>query len=134
MSEFNLRIVTPRGVFFEDKAENLKVRTTEGDLLILANHIDFVAMLPIGRGSYKVAGQVRDICVSGGLLRVEKEQVTVLAHAIEATADIDVLRAQEAKDRAEAKIKTTSDEKELEYLEFKLKKALNRLGSSKYEN
>lgn len=133
MSEFNLRIVTPHGIFFDDKAESLKVRTTEGDLLVLANHIDFVSMLPVGRGSFKVNGEVRDICVAGGLLRVEKEQVTVITHAIECSIDIDVIRAQEAKERAETKLKLASDERELEYLEFKLKKALNRLSSSKYD-
>ena len=129
MSEFNLRIVTPDGVFFDDKAESLKLRTTEGDLLILAKHIDFVSILPIGKGAIKVKGQSKDICVAEGLLRVEKEQVTLITHAIEFTDDIDLIRAQEAKKRAEDRIKVASDQRELEYLEYKLKKALNRISS-----
>lgn len=131
MSEFNLRIVTPDGLFFDDKAESLKVRTTEGDLLVLAKHIDFVSILPIGKGALKVKGEAKDICIAEGLLRVEKEQVTLITHAIEYTDDIDVIRAQEAKKRVEDKMKVAVDQRELEYLEYKLKKALNRL-SSKY--
>lgn len=129
MSEFNLRIVNPDGLFFDDKAESLKVRTTEGDLLILANHIDFVALLPIGKGAIKVKGQAKDICIAEGLLRVEKEQVTLITHAIEYADDIDIIRAQEAKKRAESKMKLTQDQRELEYLEYKLKKAINRISS-----
>lgn len=131
MSEFNLRIVTPYGVFFDSPVESLKVRTTEGDLLVLAKHIDFVAMLPVGKGAIKIKGEHKEIAIAGGLLRVEKEQVTVITHAIEYADDIDVIRAQEAKDRAEEKLKHASDKREFEYLEYKLKKALNRLSCSK---
>ena len=127
MSEFNLRVVTPHGLFFDGKAESLKVRTTEGDLLILPNHIDFVAILPIGKGVLKTKGEARDVCIAEGLLRVEKNQVTLITHAIECTVDIDVIRAEEAKKRAEDHIRKAKDERELEYLEYKLKKALNRL-------
>ena len=127
MSEFNLRVVTPHGLFFDGKAESLKVRTTEGDLLILPNHIDFVAILPIGKGVLKTKGEARDVCIAEGLLRVEKHQVTLITHAIEYTDDIDIIRAQEAKERAEDQIRKAKDERELKYLEYKLKKALNRL-------
>lgn len=129
MSEFNLRVVTPDGLFFDGKAESLRVRTTEGDLLILANHIDFVSILPIGKGSLKVKGEAKDICIAEGLLRVEKHQVTLITHAMEYAADIDIIRAQEAKARVENKMKEAKDQKELEYLEYKLKKALNRLST-----
>ncbi len=129
MSEFNLRVVTPDGLFFDNKAESLKVRTTEGDLMVLANHIDFVSILPIGKGALKSKGEAKDICIAEGLLRVEKDQVTLITHAIEYTADIDIIRAQEAKKRVEDKMKQVSDQRELEYLEYKLKKALNRLSA-----
>ena len=129
MSEFNLRVVTPHGLFFDGKAESLKVRTTEGDLLILPNHIDFVAILPIGKGVLKTKGEARDVCIAEGLLRVEKNQVTLITHAIEYTDDIDIIRAQEAKARAEDRMKEAKDQRELEYLEYKLKKALNRLSA-----
>lgn len=129
MSEFNLRIVTPDGLFFDEKAESLKIRTTEGDLLILANHIDFVSILPIGKGALKAKGEAKDICIAEGLIRVEKHQVTLITHAIEYTDDIDIIRAQEAKARAEDRMKEAKDQRELEYLEYKLKKALNRLSA-----
>ena len=129
MSEFNLRIVTPDGLFFDEKAESLKIRTTEGDLLILANHIDFVSILPIGKGALKAKGEARDVCIAEGLIRVEKHQVTLITHAIEYTDDIDIIRAQEAKARVEDRMKEAKDQRELEYLEYKLKKALNRLSA-----
>ncbi len=129
MSEFNLRIVTPDGLFFDEKAESLKIRTTEGDLLILANHIDFVSILPIGKGALKAKGEAKDICIAEGLIRVEKHQVTLITHAIEYTDDIDIIRAQEAKARVEDRMKEAKDQRELEYLEYKLKKALNRLSA-----
>ena len=47
MNTFSLTIVTPDGLLFEGKAEELIVRTTSGDLGILAGHINCVA--PLGQ-------------------------------------------------------------------------------------
>lgn len=129
MSEFRLQIVTPNGIFFDDQAESLKVRTTEGDMQILAKHIDFVSVLPIGKGAIKVQGVTKELCIADGMVRVERDKVTLIAHAVEYCSDIDRMRAQQAKERAEAALKQATDKKELDYLEYKLKKALNRLST-----
>ena len=48
MSTFHLQIVTPDGGFFDGEAEKLIVRAIDGDVCILARHIDYAAPLGIG--------------------------------------------------------------------------------------
>ena len=45
---FRLKVITPQKLFFDDETENVIVRTTVGDVGILAKHIDYVAVLPAG--------------------------------------------------------------------------------------
>ena len=48
MTAFPLKIVTPEKIFFDGSAERVVLRTSEGDLCILARHEPFVASLPSG--------------------------------------------------------------------------------------
>ncbi|HAS79218.1 MAG TPA: F0F1 ATP synthase subunit epsilon, partial [Ruminococcus sp.] len=56
MTPFNLKIITPEKIFFDGKTEQLTVRTTEGDIGILAGHENFVANLPSGAMKIKIDG------------------------------------------------------------------------------
>lgn len=51
MSTFPLKIVTPDGLIYDGSAERLIVRSTTGDLAIMARHINFVTPLGMGRAT-----------------------------------------------------------------------------------
>ena len=55
MTPFRLKIVTPDGLIYDGQAEELLVRTTGGDVAILARHMNYVA--PLGMGRAVVAWQ-----------------------------------------------------------------------------
>ena len=59
MTPFQLKIVTPDGLIFDGQAEELVVRTTSGDLGILAGHINCVAPLGMGRATVIMDGKRR---------------------------------------------------------------------------
>lgn len=79
MTGFQLKIVTPDGVRFEGQAEELIVRTTSGDVGILAGHIDFVAPLGNGQTTVVAKGQKRYGTCTGGMVSVTEGNVTLLS-------------------------------------------------------
>lgn len=129
MASFKLTIVTPEKNFFEGDVERVIVRTTEGDVGILAHHVNYVAALTIGplqiitedgKGS-KIAA------IDGGFITVSKEETVIIAKTCEWAEEIDVVRANAAKQRAEDKIHSNLSDKELHHAQIKLKRALNRI-------
>ena len=127
MREFPLKIVTPDGQRFEGLAKELTVRTTTGDIGILAGHINCVAPLGMGRATIVLEDGVRHGACIGGMLSVLDGYVTVLASAFEWADQIDVQRAESSESRARAVLdnKNASDT-DLRLAEARLKRALVR--------
>ena len=71
---FSLKIVTPDGLIFDGQAEKLIVRTTTGDLAVLARHINAVFPLGMGQAIVESEGQRRTAACIGGLLSVVAEE------------------------------------------------------------
>ena len=131
LTEFRLQIVTPDGLLYDGEAQKLILRTTEGDVGILARHSDFVTPLSIGVARiFSDDGEHRAAC-AGGMLSVSGGAVRVVASTFEWEEDIDVERAKRAKSKAEERIKKAADKYEARLAEIKLKKSLARLNASK---
>ena len=79
MKEFQLQIVTPEGVLFEGAAEQLSVRSIDGETAILAGHIPYVTALAKGDCRVYTGGNVRTAACGGGLLSVNNEKTTLLS-------------------------------------------------------
>ena len=127
MTSFPLKIVTPDGLEFEGMAEEVIVRTTSGDIGILAGHINCVAPLGMGRATFIIDGQKRYAACIGGLLSVSNGTVTLVPTTFEWADDIDAERAGRAEQRAKDILadKAASDT-DLRVAEAKLKRALVR--------
>ena len=127
MATFHLTIVTPDGSFYDGEAEKLCLRSTTGELGILANHIDMVTALGMGEARITLNGEMRKAACIGGMLAVTGGEVKVVATTFEWAEDIDVARAKAAEERARAvledKSKTAAD---LKVAEARLKRALVR--------
>lgn len=125
MSTFRLNIVTHERVVLDAPVQKVIVRTTEGDVGILKNHIRYVAALDIG--PIKVVGEdskVRIAAVSGGFINVGKDMTTIVAQSFEWADEIDVDRAQNARTRA---LKQIEENRNIDYAQVRLKRALNRI-------
>ena len=130
MNEFDLQIVTPDGLLFDGKAQKIILRTSEGDVGILANHANYVASLSIGVARvFTSDGEKKGAC-AGGMVSVTDGVVRVVASTFEWGEDIDVARAEKARKKAETKISSASDDYEHHLAEVKLKKSLVRLKAS----
>ena len=127
MTPFSLKIVTPDGMEFEGLAEEVVVRTTSGDMGILAGHMDCVAPLGMGRAMIVIDGKKRYAACIGGLLSVSKGKVTLVPTTFEWAEDIDQERAQLAIQRAkDALADKNAGKTDLAVAEAKLKRALVR--------
>jgi len=128
MNPFRLKIVAPDKVFFDGDTEQIIVRTTEGNVGILANHAKYVANLPSGALKIKDKdNKFRIAAISTGILNVADNQVTILANAIEWQDEIDVSRAKLAEDSARKKLNSQQSKKEFDMASAELKRALNRI-------
>ncbi len=102
MSTFPLKIVTPDGLIYDGQAERLIVRTTQGDMAVLARHINCVAALGMGRATVvDDQGQRRYAACIGGMLSVVNGSVTLVPTTFEWAESIDAARAQASMERAE---------------------------------
>ncbi len=130
MKLFTLKIITPEKVFFDGETEQIIVRTTEGDIGVLAGHENYVANLPAGPFKVKSDGKFRIAAISGGVLKVSKESTTILAMAAEWAEEIDLDWAKRSQKDAEKRLKENKSDYELRRAELKLKRALNRINIS----
>ena len=127
MTGFPLKIVTPDGLQFDGTAEELIVRTTSGDLGILAGHISCVAPLGMGQATVVIDGQKRYAACIGGLLSVIDGSVNLVPTTFEWAESIDAARAAASQQRAEAILsKTDASDTELKLAQARLHRALVR--------
>ena len=127
MSEFHLKIVTPDRMVFDSQAESVIARTVTGDVCILARHTEYISPLDIGQIKVKSNGQVRLASCSGGTMVVTGGEATIIADTFEWQDEIDVARAQKAKEKAETRIANHTTDFEFKVAELKLKRAINRI-------
>lgn len=83
MANFKVSIVTHVKKILEEEIEFLKLRTTEGDLGILANHSPLVAELAMGKLELIYNKDKRDTYfLSGGFLEISNNQATIIADEV----------------------------------------------------
>ena len=127
MTSFQLKIVTPDGLEYDGQAEELVVRTTTGDVGILANHTNLVAPLGMGRATIVVEGKKRYAACIGGMVSVVSGKVTLVPTTFEWADEIDADRAEASAQRAK-KILGSKDvsKTDIRLAEARLRRALVR--------
>jgi len=129
MSENNqrLEIVTPQKKVFSENVDFLVAPGSEGELGILPKHAPLITSLDIGIMRVQQDKKYTKVVVTGGFMEVRDNRVTVLANAAERVEDIDVQRAEAAKQRAEERLASKSEDIDLLRAELALKRAIMRL-------
>ena len=127
MRSFALKIVTPDGLRYDGQAEEVIVRTTSGDMGIMAGHINAVAPLGMGMATFVIDGAKRYGSCIGGMVSVADSAVSIIATSFEWADQIDEKRARSSQERAERVLadKKASAE-EITLAEARLKRSLIR--------
>ena len=127
MNTFHLKIVTPDGLQFDGLAEELIVRTTSGDMGILAGHVNSVAPLGMGRATVVCDGKKRYAACIGGMVSVVNGKVTLVPTTFEWAENIDAKRAERSFEKAQRVLQDkASSDTDIKLAEARLKRALVR--------
>ena len=121
MANFHLEIVTLDGLKYEGEVERLTLRTITGDLAILARHTNYCTAVGMGTAKLRFPdGKEREAACVDGMCRL-------LPTTFEWSDEIDLLRAEEAKQRAEERLKAKLSDEERIQARAKLYRALIRI-------
>lgn len=129
-------IVTPDGKVYEHDANLLEVATQTGPIGIMLNHLPLIANLEIAETRVKYGDQEDRIAVNGGFIEFIDNKAMIVADSAENQSDIDVARAQSAKERSEAEIKKAKakcDQQSLDRAQIALRRAINRINVAKID-
>ena len=100
-----LKIITQERVVFDDEVDEIYTKTTDGEIGILKNHVPIMTSLEIGVTRAKKDGVTKYFTTMGGILQFKDEECTILTSIAEQGEEIDELRAKEALERAQQKLR-----------------------------
>jgi len=124
---FSLEIVATDRIFYKGECEHLVITAIDGLLGILAGHEPLVTALPAGELKYMVDGKWRYAAISDGFIQVMPDKSVILADSCELPEEIDIKRAEEAKERAQEKLRQKQSIQEYYQTQAALNRAMNRL-------
>jgi len=132
------KIVTPEKVIYENEIFQVTVPTMSGEITILSNHIPLVSVLKAGELKIKDKNGEHHIAISGGFLEVKaNSEIIILADHAERAEEIDVHKAEEARQRAEEQMKNIKNVQDVDFakLQALIDKEVNKMRvAKKYRN
>lgn len=125
---FAMEIVTPMGLAYKSEVTHVKLPGVEGYFGVLAGHEPFITSLKLGEIKADLpGGETKYFAVTGGLVEVLPEKVSILVESAEEAHEIDLEGAQKEKENLEKRILTLPDKKEIEKAKKALEKAVIRI-------
>ena len=131
MNTFNLRIVAIRRNFYSGPCESLVFTTLDGMMGILAGHEPTVYAVSAGELRFTINNETKILAVGDGVAHVNGSEVDVLVDFAELADEIDAIRAQDAKERAEELIRAHANDRSVANAEAALSRAMARLKVAK---
>lgn len=122
-----LKIITHERIVFEGETDELVLQTTGGQIGILKDHIPITTSLDIGVTKAKIGDTYKYFATMGGIFQFKDNNAIILTDACEDGCDIDVARANAAKERAEARLADSSAELDSQRAQAALARSLARL-------
>ena len=128
---FKVEIITPDRVFFTGEADFLEFTAETGDLGVYKNHIPMTTVLAPGLVTIHSGDEEKVAAVHAGFAEILGDKVTLLAELAQWPDEIDEHRAIAAKERAEQRLASHTEDIDVKRAEFALKKALIRIDAKK---
>ena len=124
---FRLKVITPERVFYDGDVNMVEFNTTEGEIGIYKGHVPTTVIVNPGILTISESDRARNAALHAGFVEILEDKVTVLAEIIEWPEEIDRKRAEEAKARAEERLRSKSPETDVLRAETALKRAIARI-------
>ena len=124
---FSLRIITPDRLFYEGEAEMVEFNTTEGQIGVLPGHIPMTVILKPGILTIYEPESEKEAALHAGFVEILPDKITILAEIVEWPEEIDVQRAESARERAQERLRLHAPGLDVMRAEIALQKALTRI-------
>ena len=122
-----LDILTPERTVCCVEADFVVARAVDGEVGIMWNHAPLVVALDIAPIRYRKDGAEHEIATNGGFMEVKDNRISVITPSAETELEIDIRRAEAAKERAEKRLVAPTPDIDVERAELALRRALVRL-------
>lgn len=125
--KLHLKITTHERVVFDEDVDEIYTKGTQGEFGILPGHIPFMSALDIGVTRVVIGGKTQRFTTMGGIFQLKDNQASILTQAAEKAEEIDIERAESAKQRAMERLENEEDNLDIQRAEMALAKAFARL-------
>jgi len=126
----NLKIITHEKVVFEQDVDAIYSQGVQGRFGVLKDHIPFVTALDVGVTKVLNGNEPTYITTMGGIFQFKDNEATILTDTAEMGSDIDLVRANAAKDRAEERLRSKAEEMQIVRAQIALAKAMARIDAA----
>lgn len=124
---FDLEIISPERTFYKGEASFVELTTSEGEVGIYKNHVPMTNVIVPGIVTIHEADGIKEAAVHSGFMVILQDSIKIMAEVAEWPDEIDENRANEAKIRAERRLKEGGPEVDVLRAEAALKRSLTRL-------
>ncbi len=124
---FHVEIRTPEQLIYEGDVTSIRAPGVEGNFEILAGHLPFLTALDIGEIRIRESETPQLMAISGGVFEVLRTGVTALVETAEWASEIDLERAENARDSAQAELAANAPDLNRPQVEAALARAKNRI-------
>lgn len=125
--KLHLKVITHERVVYDSDVDAIYSHGEKGEFGILPGHIPFMTSLEIGVTRAIIDNKTIPIAIMGGVFQLKNNEAIILTTVAEHASDIDVARAKESKERAEARLGSADEAIDRQRAEIALAKALARL-------
>jgi len=126
-NQFKLKIITPSRLFYENDCSMVEFNTTEGEIGVLRGHIPLTVVVAPGILTITEEEGTKQAALHAGFAEILQDSVVIMAEIIEWPEEIDLERAEGARERAEERISSKSPETDVARAETALQRALARI-------
>ena len=126
-TSIDLQIVTPDRLIVREQVDEVQLPGTEGYFGVLPGHTPLLASLAVGEMWYRKGQEKTFLAIAGGFAEVLPDRVTLLATLAERAEEIDVARAESAKQRADQRLEQPKADVDYERARLALQKSIIRL-------
>lgn len=124
---FDLKIICPERMFYEGQAKMVELNTLEGEVGIYANHLPMTMIIKPGVLTVTEEDGVKEAALHAGFVEVLPNKVTIMAEVVEWPEEIDLHRAEQAKERAEERLASREAHINTARAEIALARSLTRI-------
>lgn len=124
---FKLKIITPDRMFYEGEVAMVEFNTTEGEIGILKKHVPTTVIISPGILTITEENEKKEAALHEGFAEILQDEVVILAEVVEWPGEIDVARAERAKERAEERLRSKTPETDVLRAETALQRAMARI-------